>query len=173
MRYNMINSCECTNGLGWGVSLFVQGCPIHCKGCFNPETWDFQNGKEWKDSYEQKILGLINKPYISRFSILGGEPLVSDNLWELFSLCYTIKKFDPSIEIWLWTGYTKEQLQERLKKVNAIWPALSKDHYLRPLLEQVDILVAGPFVQEEKDLTLKWRGSRNQEIININEAKKW
>lgn len=172
MRYNKINTCECTNGLGWGVSLFIQGCPIHCDGCFNPETWDFNKGKKYTDKVERQICNLLNKEYITRLSILGGEPLVSNNLFELFVLCKDMKIF-YNVDIWLWTGYTKEQLQERMKKADKIWPKLVDDAYLRPLLNEVDYLVVGPFIKEEKDITLPWRGSRNQEVINLAKEREW
>lgn len=172
MRYNKINTCECTNGLGWGVSLFVQGCPIHCDGCFNPETWDFNDGKEYTDETENQIFLLSDKKYISRLSILGGEPLVSSNLFDLFLLCNDIKLF-RNIDIWLWTGYTKEQLQERMKKADKKWPEYTNDIYLRSLLNKVDYLVIGPFIKEERDITLPWRGSRNQEVINLAENEDW
>ena len=106
MRYSSINTCECTNGLGWGVSLFTQGCPIHCKGCFNPETWSFEGGKEFTCLQESKIYKALKPQHITRFSILGGEPLVSDNLSQLNSLLISIKSNYPDIKIWVWTGYT-------------------------------------------------------------------
>ena len=106
MRYNSINTCECTNGLGWGVSLFTQGCPIHCKGCFNPETWSFEGGKELTHLQESKIYEALKPWYITRFSVLGGEPLVSSNLSQLNRLLISIKSNYPDIKIWVWTGYT-------------------------------------------------------------------
>ena len=106
MRYSSINTCECVNGLGWGVSLFTQGCPIHCKGCFNPETWSFEGGKKFTCLQESKIYEALKPSYITRFSVLGGEPLISDNLSQLNSLLVSIKSNYPDIKIWLWTGYT-------------------------------------------------------------------
>ena len=106
MRYSNINTCECTNGLGWGVSLFTQGCPIHCKGCFNPETWDFEGGKPLGRVAESKIYKALKPNYITRFSILGGEPLIESNLKQLNYILCTIKSNKPNIKIWLWTGYT-------------------------------------------------------------------
>lgn len=164
MRYNNINSCECTNGLGWGVSLFTQGCPIHCKGCFNPETWDFNGGKPLTNLVEHQIYQLLKPEYITRFSVLGGEPLVKDNLKQLNYMFCTIKSNYPDIKIWVWSGYTWDEIQKMRKE---IYP----DYYF-VTFKYIDYLVCGPFIEEEKDLTLVWRGSRNQEIIDIQESIK-
>lgn len=164
MRYNSINSCECTNGLGWGLSLFTQGCPIHCEGCFNPETWDFNGGKDVNNLVEHNIYQLLKPDYITRFSILGGEPLVKNNLKQLNYILCTIKSNYPDIKIWIWTGYTWDEIQ---KQRHAMHPDL-----LFVTLKYTDVLITGPFIQEEKDLTLKWRGSRNQEIIDVQKSLK-
>jgi anaerobic ribonucleoside-triphosphate reductase activating protein len=164
MRYSSINTCECTNGLGWGVSLFTQGCPIHCKGCFNPETWDFNGGKELTQKQESEIYKALKLEYISRFSVLGGEPLIDQNLPDLNRILCTIKTQWPNKKIWIYTGYTWDQLQKRQKEL--------LPNHLLVTFKYTDYLVCGPFIQEEKDLTLKWRGSRNQIIVNIEEAFK-
>ena len=163
MRYSSINTCECTNGLGWGVSLFTQGCPIHCKGCFNPETWSFEGGKELTSYQESQIYKALKPEYITRFSVLGGEPLVESNLEQLNQLLYTIKSNYPDIKIWIWTGYTWDELQERRKKVDP--------DKLFITFKYTDYLVCGPYIEEEKDLTLLWRGSRNQQIIDLQATK--
>lgn len=106
MRFNSVNTCECTDGFGWGVSLFTQGCPIHCKGCFNPETWDFNGGKPFTDNTQKIIIQLLKPEYITRFSILGGEPLYSGNIISLLELCKEIRMTYPAIKIWIWSGYT-------------------------------------------------------------------
>ena len=99
MRYSSINTCECTNGLGWGVSLFTQGCPIHCEGCFNPETWDFEGGKEITTKVESELYKLMDKSYIKRFSVLGGEPLSEQNLEQLSYLIVSMKANYPNKKI--------------------------------------------------------------------------
>lgn len=162
MKYNTINSCECTNGLGWGVSLFTQGCPLRCPGCFNPETWDFNGGKQVTTQVESELYKLMDKPYITRFSVLGGEPFAEQNLEQLSYIIVTMKANYPNKKIWIWTGYTWDELQERLKKPSKLWI----------ILRHTDYLVTGPFIQEEKDLTLKWRGSRNQKVIELKDGKK-
>ena len=172
MRYAAIEKNEIVNGNGIGVSLYIQGCPIRCKGCFNPETWDFNGGNEWwADKTTLEIYNLLNKDYINRLSILGGEPLYIDNLFYILLLLIEMKEACPDKEFWLWTGYTWEQLQERIKKAQDIWPKYTEDIYLQEILNQLDYLIAGPFVQEEKDLTLIWRGSRNQEVIDMNKTR--
>ena len=172
MRYAKIDECEIVNGNGVGVSLYVQGCPIHCKGCFNPETWDFDKGEKWTPETDIAIFHLIRKPYISRFSVLGGEPLYKGNLFNLFLLISNIKEVCPSKEIWVWTGYTWEEILKRIKYAKSIWPSLDYDSWLPGIIDQIDYLIAGPFIEEEKDLTLLWRGSRNQEIIDIQQTLK-
>lgn len=165
MRYASIRKMDISNGEGIGVSLFVQGCPIHCKGCFQPETWDFLGGKEYTVEQKSQIFDLLKPNYITRFSILGGEPLAKQNIWELFLLCSQIKDIFPNKEIWLWSGYTWEQLRKRINDTDFMWPEIDGDIYLSSLLKQLDVLITGPFIEEEKDLTLKWRGSRNQQIL--------
>ena len=170
MRFKRIEINEIVNGNGVGITLWVQGCPHHCQGCFNPETWDFNGGEEFNYKAWNIILEALNHDYISRFSISGGEPLYPDNIMELLIICKEIRIKYPLIDIWLWTGYTWEQLQERMKKAQEQWPTVENDYYLRGLLSLVDYAIVGPFIEEEKDLTLQWRGSRNQEIIDVEKS---
>ena len=106
MRYALMREMDISNGKGIGVSLFVQGCPIHCKGCFNQNIWNFEGGKEWTEEVKNKFFGLIDKPYIKRISLLGGEPLVYENLPDIYNLIKEIKSKFPNKDIWLYTGYT-------------------------------------------------------------------
>lgn len=158
MRYSAIRSMDISNGEGIGASLFVQGCHIHCRGCFNKNTWDFNGGKEFDDKALQTVLDIIKPEYITRFSVLGGEPLEEINLFTLATLLQRIKKEKPNIKIWLYTGYTMEQIRDRIKEEK-------NSHYLKAILDNVNVIVAGPFIQEEKDLSLPWCGSRNQQVI--------
>lgn len=173
MRYAQIRKMDISNGEGIGISLFVQGCPLHCKGCFQPETWDFNSGQDFTDKELNQIYKLLGQPHITRCSFLGGEPLAPQHIMEMAEIVIRIAKKFPRIELWLWTGYTKEQLQERIQKAFRDWPNSNDDIYLRMLLEKIDYLIAGPFVEEEKDLTLQWRGSRNQEVINMYTDGEW
>lgn len=158
MRYAAIRPIDVSNGEGLGVALFIQGCSIHCPGCFQPETWNFNGGEVFEINAMNRILHYIDNPQITRFSILGGEPLEDCNLYELARLIHIVKEYKPKIKIWLYTGYTVEQLRKRLK-------CKKYTKYLKYILESLDVLVAGPFVEEEKDYCLQWCGSRNQQVI--------
>jgi len=105
MRYNAIQRCEYVNGNDIGVSLYIQGCSIRCKGCFNPETWDFEGGEEFDTAAYDKLIELLDKPYVARLSILGGEPLERRNWEDLNLLLFKVLKHNPDLKIWLYTGY--------------------------------------------------------------------
>ena len=104
MRYNLIDECEAINGEGFGVSLYTQGCPYHCPGCFNPETWDFNKGNEWTQAEEDLIIKLLKPDYIKRLTIVGGEPLIERNIKPLTALLKRVKHIYPDKNIWLYTG---------------------------------------------------------------------
>ena len=163
MKYAQLRSMDVSNGKGIGVSLFTQGCPIRCEGCHNSSIWDFAEGKEYNTKTINKILKAIQPDWVERFSILGGEPLVTANLKELLILITIIKSIKPNIKIWIYTGYTYEQLQEKVSND-------FKDYYINPILKTADVLVDGPFIQEKKDLTLKFKGSSNQRIIDLQKT---
>ena len=168
MRYAQITPFEVCNGKGAGVSLFVQGCHFHCDGCFNKETWDFCGGKEWTEEVENKFFELIDRTYIKRVTILGGEPLANENVETVFDLIKKIREKFPTKDIWLYTGYTFEQ----------IFPTVVTDDfdlkrfYKQEIVKMCDVMVDGRFIEELKDLTLKFCGSKNQRVINIKESIK-
>lgn len=112
MRYAQIRSMDISNGEGVGVSLFVQGCPFHCKNCFNSETWDFNGGKEWTEKTKNKFMELIDRPYIKRVSFLGGECLAEQNLDEVLKLIQEIRISFPEKTIWLYTGFEWDQIMD-------------------------------------------------------------
>lgn len=152
MRIASLIKNDTVNGEGVCVSLWVQGCPHHCKGCHNPEQWDF-NGGEYKnnDILLEEIYNAITANGIQRnFSVLGGEPLAPQNINDTYYILWEVKQRFPSIKTFVWTGYTLEQLQEMYKDT---------------LLENVDVLIDGPFIKAERDITLKFRGSKNQRIL--------
>ena len=158
MRYASIRDLDISNGTGVGVSLFVQGCPLHCKNCFNPNTWSFYDGEEWTKETEDMFIELVNKPHIKRVSILGGEPLSNPNRYQIFLLCNRIKNLYKDKKIWLYSGYTYEQIcqsREQLKVLN-----------------YVDVLVDGPYIYEQRDISLAFRGSKNQRLIDVKETLK-
>lgn len=149
MRYASIRKMDVVNADGVGVSLFVQGCTHHCENCFNKNTWSFEGGKEYTEETEQLIFDLVNKPYIDCFSVLGGEPLQQDE--NLVNLLRKIRK-NTNKRCLLWTGY-ESPLDTEIGRIMVAE-------------NLVDTWVVGPYIDEERDLTLKWRGSRNQRIIN-------
>lgn len=156
MYIGKINKCDTGNGKGVRVSIFVSGCPHHCKGCFNPETWDYAYGIEYTDKVYQEIKEALNKPYIQGLSILGGEPLAPSNREEVLSLIKKVRQvFGKTKDIFLWTGYTYEELQ-------AI-----DDNIVNEILNNIQILVDGRYVEELRDLTLPMAGSSNQRVIHI------
>lgn len=163
MRYYQIRSMDISNGCGIGASMFTSGCHFHCPHCHNQELWDFNSGKEYDTDAKNKILKAIQPSWIERFSILGGEPLETTNLKELLALIENIKAVRKDIKIWIYTGYTYEQLQERIKNNQ-------DDYYLEPILKLSDVLVDGPFIQEQKDLTLAFKGSSNQRVIDLQKT---
>ena len=156
MKYAKIRKMDISNGEGVRVSLFVQGCSFHCKNCFNQETWDFNGGKEFTTEEIQKIIELANKDYIAGLSVLGGEPLHNNNVDEVFHIVATFKEKFPNKDIWLWTGFKFE---------DAI-----KDSKRKLILCNIDVLIDGQFEEDKKDITLKWRGSSNQRVIDCKKS---
>jgi anaerobic ribonucleoside-triphosphate reductase activating protein len=154
MNYAGINPLDIANGPGWRVSLFVSGCTRRCKGCFNKEAQDFNYGQEFTWETLHEIERLVNDPNVSGLSILGGDPLEPENQEWIKTLCAYIRHNCPEKTIWLWTG----DLWEHVKDL--------------PVMQYVDILVDGPFIEDLKDLRLKWKGSSNQRVINVSESLK-
>ena len=157
MRYAGIIDNDLTAGPFLSVTVFVQGCPHKCEGCFNPSTWDFNGGVEVPDNFIETIVEKLNKNNFSRrLCIMGGEPLCEENISLTNTIVKGIKEKSPNTEIAIWTGYCYENLIKKARQV----------------LKDVDILVDGPFILEQKDLTLAMRGSRNQRIIDIQKTLK-
>lgn len=168
MRFASMRNLDISNGEGVGVSLFVQGCDRHCFNCFNPDTWDFNGGKEWTEGTKNKFIKLIDRPYINRISVLGGEPLAEQNLDEVLSLIKEIRISFPEKTIWLYTGYKFEDL------INGIYYPLDsewEDKILRQsIVKLCDVLIDGEYIDEQRDITLKWRGSSNQRVIDVKQS---
>ena len=169
MRYALIDELEYVNGNGLGVSLYTQGCSFQCKGCFNQKAWDFNDGKKWTKKAQEKFLNAIDKPYITRISILGGEPLSSENLYTLISLLCEIKNRFPDKKIWLYTGYTYEEIKTSAY-FKGDWNVSGEinDEMARwTCLYLSDVLVDGRYEEDKKDLSLRFRGSTNQRLIDV------
>lgn len=177
MRYAQIRKMDISNGEGCGISLFTQGCPIKCKDCHNSSIWDFDGGKPWNLAVQEQIIDLMKPHYIVRFSILGGEPLIPQNIADLADLVQRIKQCYPDKKIWLWSGYVWQQIYVTAYDMSGdveeipqdIW-TIEEKRALQTILETIDILVDGPFIQEQRDITLKWRGSENQRIIDVKKT---
>lgn len=159
MNYGTIKNCDIANGPGVRVSLFVSGCRHHCKGCFNPETWDFNYGKEFTEKTVNEILTLLKPAHIQGFSLLGGEPFEPENQPVLAELLKKIRGTYPEKDIWCYTGY--------LHDVDLAVGGKVHTGVTDEMLSYIDVLVDGEFLEEEKDLTLVFRGSRNQRIIQL------
>lgn len=160
MRYLQIRSMDISNGEGVGISLFVQGCPIHCSGCFNQEAWSFEGGKSWTPDVQQHFIDLADKDYIKRISILGGEPLAVQNIVAVYDLVKAIRdKYGETKKIWLYTGYYVDEVEGRSI------PGYVKT--ARDLMLMCDYIVDGRYEHDQRDLSLKFRGSRNQSIYKV------
>ena len=153
-RYAGLITNDFANGVGTCVSFWTQGCPHHCPGCQNPETWDFNGGKEVPtDMRGQIIKAICANDIIRNFSVLGGEPLCEENLDEVDKIITSVRMAFPQIKIFVWTGYV---LDELVKK---------NDERINHILSQIDVLIDGPFIEAERDITLELRGSKNQRIL--------
>lgn len=189
MRYSSMRNLDISNGEGVGVSLFVQGCPFHCKNCFNSDTWDFNGGKEWTEETKNKFIELINRPYIKRVSFLGGECLAEYNLDEVLKLVQEIRNSYPDKTIWLYTGYhvfiNYPESHRQHKVILSTRPNAStniiyddelffkkkeEDRKRSEIISNVDVLVDGEYIDEQKDLTLRFKGSKNQRVIDIKQS---
>ena len=180
IRYASIREMDISNGEGVGVALFVQGCPFnpHCYNCFNPDTWDFNGGKEWTPEIKDKFLELIDRPYIKRVSILGGEPLADENLDDVLDLVTTIKEKFPQKTIWIYSGYTWESIMNYTScstdDFDYIEESYIDEQYekRKKIISMCDVMVDGRYIDSQRDITLKWRGSTNQRVIDIQKSLK-
>ena len=156
MKYADLKYNDIANGPGIRVSFWVQGCPHKCHNCQNPETWDFNGGKEFTAETLQEIKDALTANGIQRnLSILGGEPLCQENLFLTMLVIKEVKEQFPNINIYLWTGYTIEELKGK------------SNSHLKYILNNIDILIDGPYLENKRDITLPLRGSSNQNIIDM------
>lgn len=162
MNYGKIKKRDIANGSGIRVSLFVSGCTHHCKGCFNSELWDFSHGKPFTVEIQNEIINALAPSYIQGLTLLGGEPFETDNQKELLSFIKKVKEIYPSKNIWCFTGYTFETDLLSESKVRC--------EITHVLLSYIDILVDGKFEENLKDISLAFRGSSNQRIIDVKKS---
>lgn len=154
MNYHKIEKTSVANGTGIRVVLWVSGCTCRCPKCHNPETWDFNSGKPFDEAAKRELFEALDKSYIQGITFSGGHPLEKKNIAEVYELIMEIRNKLPEKDIWLYTGYKFENIEQSHRKV----------------LEQCDVVVDGKYVDELRDITLKWRGSKNQRVIDIKKT---
>jgi anaerobic ribonucleoside-triphosphate reductase activating protein len=165
MNYSDIKIADSANGEGMRISLFVSGCRNHCKNCFNPETWNFNNGFPYTYETVNEILGYLDHDYIQGLTILGGEPLEQENALDVFYLIKEVNnKFNNKKDIWLYTGFIFENLIDEINKPRGYNSCNIE------LLNSIDVLVEGPYIDEQRDISLKFRGSKNQRILDSKKS---
>lgn len=162
MYYSIIKNCDIANGPGVRVTLFVSGCTHHCQGCFNQETWDFQYGEPFTQETADRILSMLSPDYVEGLTLLGGEPLEPGNREALLPLVRAVKERYPKKNIWCYTGYLFEK--DILEKFCVQWEPMKE------FLACLDVIVDGPFILAQKDISLQFRGSGNQRIILVQES---
>lgn len=153
MRYNLIRKMDISDGPGVRVSIFMQGCGFHCKNCFNTETWDFNGGQEFTKDTIKEVLDLCGQSHIKGLSILGGEPLHPNNIEGTTMLAKAFKEKYPEKNLWVWSGFKFDE-----------------DLQGKEVLNYIDVLVDGQYKDELHDFTLKWRGSSNQRVIDVQKS---
>ncbi len=161
MKYAGIIKNDIAAGEGVNVTFFVQGCPRRCEGCHNPEAWDFNGGKEFTSDTLNDLIQSLSANNVQRnLSIMGGEPMAAENVFMVAIIINTVREKYPDIKIYLWSGYTYEELLTRTTEQKVAW-----------ILNNIDFLIDGPYIESERDITLAMRGSRNQKIINMKELR--
>lgn len=162
MNYSEIKNCDIANGPGVRVSLFVSGCSHHCKGCFQPETWNFNYGAEFTEETMEKIINMLEPSYIQGLTLLGGDPMEPDNQPYTYNIIKCIKEKLPYKDIWVYTGCLFDELLDK----NSYYYT----EYTEKILINTDVLVDGPFKEELKNISLLFRGSENQRLIMCKES---
>ncbi len=162
MNYGTIKFCDIANGIGIRTVLFVSGCTHHCKGCFQPETWDFSYGQPYTEVTEQQILDSLSPSYIHGLTLLGGEPMEPDNQRALLPLLRRLKAEYPRKTVWCYSGYTYDELTGVSR---------ARCGVTDEMLSLIDVLVDGEFVLEKKNISLRFRGSENQRIIDLAKTR--
>lgn len=159
MHYCNIKNCDIANGVGVRVSLFVSGCRNHCKNCFQPETWAFDYGEEFTEETEEKLLKMLAPSYIKGLTVLGGEPMEPENQKALLPFLRRVKAAYPDKTIWLYSGFTFEEMHDPASRAHT--------DCTDGILSLLDVLVDGRFVEEKKNISLRFRGSENQRLIDV------
>jgi len=153
MNYHKITKTDVANGSGIRVVLWVSGCEHHCPGCHNPQTWDEKSGKIFDDNTKIELFKALDNPYIAGVTFSGGDPLHPNNIETVTALAQEIKEKFPEKNIWLYTGYEWEKIKEY------------------SIMKCIDVVVEGKFIQTQRNISLKWRGSSNQRVVNVKKSK--
>ena len=156
MNYEKIDKCSVSNGLGVRTVLWVSGCNIHCKNCHNQSTWDFDSGIPFTEETMQELLYDLSKPYIKGLTLSGGHPLDPHNAPKVLEIVKRVKMVFPNKDIWIYTGY--------------VWEDIIKNDILKEILKRTDVLVDGAYIDELRDISLPFRGSGNQKIIDVQKS---
>ena len=164
MNYGEIKNCDIANGTGVRISLFVSGCTNHCKNCFQPQTWDFNFGKPFTNDTEDKIIKMLEPDYIDGLTILGGEPMEPLNQKALYPFLLKVREKMPDKTIWVFSGFTLEELKDKEGYPNC--------DVTEGILNTIDVLVDGRFIEELKDISLRFRGSSNQRLIDMKKTNR-
>lgn len=171
MNYHKIEKTSVANGTGIRVVLWVSGCSLHCKGCHNPETWCLNSGKPFDEETKKELFAALDNSYIQGITFSGGHPLESENVESVYLLIKEIKEKFPTKDVWLYTGLTLEQIFPTVVTSDFNLPRF----YRQEIVRMCDVIVDGRYIEELRDITLKWRGSSNQRVIDmkntINEKK--
>ena len=162
MNYIKINKCDVANGQGVRVVLWLSGCSLHCHECHNPETWDKNYGKIFDDNAKKELFDALSKDYIKGITFTGGHPLEDYNVTDVYNLIKEIKIKFPDKDIWLYTGLIFENIMSN--------SACQNDILRKNIIKLCDIIIDGPFMSSLKDITLKWRGSSNQRVIDVKKT---
>lgn len=171
MNYHKIEKTSIANGTGIRVVLWVSGCSLQCKGCHNPETWDLNSGKLFDEEAKKELFEALNKPYIQGITFSGGHPLEYENVKDVLNLIKEIREKFPEKDIWLYTGY-KLNILNFTSKIRGIAKNDFRHNMMQEILSLCNIIVDGNFIEEQKDITLKWRGSKNQRVIDVQKTLK-
>lgn len=163
MNYHKIEKTSVANGTGIRVVLWLSGCSLHCPGCQNPETWDENSGKPFTWDAKQELYAALKQPHIQGITFSGGHPLEEANIQSVLDLIIEIREFYPDKDIWLYTGWTWESIFNHTHDI-------LYDRMREQVIKLCDIVVDGPYIESLKDMTLKWRGSSNQRVIDVKKS---
>lgn len=172
MNYHKIEKTSIANGTGIRVVLWVSGCSLHCKGCHNPETWSLDSGKLFDEEAKKELFEALDKPYIQGITFSGGHPLEPKNVEAVYDLILEVRNKFPNKDIWLYTGYTWDYIFNRVITDNFDFERDRIIDYQKKIVELCDVIVDGKYIEELRNITLKWRGSSNQRVISVEESLK-